>query len=201
MMEWWEALTLLQKIFVGSAIPSSLFIILTFVLSCITLDAEFHHGNFDLDLDDPFGILNLRGFMSFLSIGGWTGYWLTISNFSSPIAIAGGLIAGLITAKATTSLTNYLMKTNYNGNIKSENAIGQIGEVYLTIPANGKDQGKVNVLVQGKLVEFDAITTKGIELKTGDKIAVIDIKENNLLVVESAVNYLKEPEILEEGNQ
>lgn len=198
MMEWWEALTFLQKIFVGCAIPSSLFIILTFALSCITLDAEFHHGNFDLDLDDPLGIFNLRGLMSFFSIGGWVGYGLTISNFANPIAIAGGLISGLITAKATTSLTNYLMKTNNNGNIKSENAIGQIGEVYLTIPANGKDQGKVNVLVQGKLVEFDAITTKGIELKTGDKIAVIDIKENNLLVVESAVNYLKEPEILEE---
>ena len=198
MMEWWEALTFLQKIFVGCAIPSSLFIILTFALSCITLDAEFHHGNFDLDLDDPLGIFNLRGLMSFFSIGGWVGYGLTISNFANPIAIAGGLISGLITAKATTSLTNYLMKTNNNGNIKSENAIGQIGEVYLTIPANGQDQGKVNVLVQGKLVEFDAITTKGIELKTGDKIAVIDIKENNLLVVESAVNYLKEPEILEE---
>ena len=197
MIEWWEALTILQKIFVGCAVPSSLFIILTFVLSCITLDAEFHHGNFDLDLDDPLGIFNLRGFMSFLAIGGITGYGLSAYNFSDPIAIAGGGIAGLIIAKATTSLMNYLMKSNNNGNIKPENAIGQIGEVYLTIPANGKNHGKVNVLVQGKLVEFDAITTKGIELKTGDKIAVIDIKENNLLIVESAVNYLKEPEILE----
>ena len=186
MMEWWEALTLLQKIFVGSAIPSSLFIILTFAFSCITLEAEMHFGNFDLDLDDPFGIFNLRGLMSFL----------TISNFSDPIAIVGALASGLIAGKSTTALMNYLMKTNYNGNIKPENAIGKRGEVYLTIPANGKDQGKVNVLVQGKLVEFDAITNKGVELKTGDTIAVIDIKEGNVLVVESDINYIKEPDIL-----
>ena len=196
MMEWWEALTLLQKIFVGSAIPSSLFIILTFAFSCITLEAEMHFGNFDLDLDDPFGIFNLRGLMSFLSIGGLAGYGLTISNFSDPIAIVGALASGLIAGKSTTALMNYLMKTNYNGNIKPENAIGKRGEVYLTIPANGKDQGKVNVLVQGKLVEFDAITNKGVELKTGDTIAVIDIKEGNVLVVESDINYIKEPDIL-----
>lgn len=199
MMEWWEALTLLQKIFVGCAIPSSLFIILTFAFSCITLEAEMHFGNFDLDLDDPFGIFNLRGLMSFFSIGGWAGYGLTLYNLSDPIAIAGGVISGLITAKATTSLMNYLMKTNYNGNIKPENAIGKRGEVYLTIPANGKEQGKVNVLVQGKLVEFDAITNKGVELKTGDTIAVIDIKEGNILVVESDANYLKEPDILKDS--
>ncbi len=197
MMEWWEALTLLQKIFVGCAVPSSLFILLTFALSCITLDAEFHHGNFDLDLDDPFGIFNLRGFMTFLAIGGITGYGLTLSSKLSPlIAIAGALGAGLIAGKTTTALMNYLMKTDSNGNIKTENAIGKRGEVYLTIPANGKGQGKVNVLVQGKLVEFDAITNKGVELKTGDTIAVIDIKEGNVLVVESDINYIKEPDIL-----
>ena len=200
MMEWWEALTFLQKIFVGCAAPSSVFIILTFVLSCITLDAEFHHGNFDLDLDDPLGIFNLRGLMSFFAVGGLTGYGLTLSNFSDPIAITGGVASGLIMAKLVTSLMNYLMKTNYNGNIKTENTIGKIGEVYLTIPANGKDQGKVNVLVQGKLVEFNAITTKGVELKTGDKIAVIDVKKDNVLVVESATNYLKEPDILQESD-
>ena len=88
------------------------------------------------------------------------------------------------------------MKTDSNGNIKTENAIGKRGEVYSTIPANGKGQGKVNVLVQGKLVEFDAITNKGVELKTGDTIAVIDIKEGNVLVVESDINYIKEPDIL-----
>ena len=196
MMEWWESLTLLQKIFVGSAIPSSLFIILSYTLS-FDVDATFDNF-FDFNIDDPLGIFNLRGFMSFLSIGGLTGYGLTLSsNLSHLIAIVGALISGVIAAKATSSLTNFLMKTDSNGNIKTENAIGQRGEVYLTIPANGKDQGKVNVLVQGKLVEFNAITNKGVELKTGETIAVIDIKKDNVLVVESDSNYLKEPDILE----
>lgn len=196
MMEWWEALTLLQKIFVSCAVPSSLFIILTFVLSCVTLDAELNHGNFDLDLDDPLGIFNMRGFLSFLSVGSIVGFLLSKSNLIDPIAIAGAIGSGLIAGKSITSFGNFLIKSSSSGNIKPENAIGQRGEVYLTIPADGKEQGKVNVLVQGKMVEFDAITTKGVELKTGDTIAVIDVTKDNVLVVESDINYLKEPDIL-----
>ena len=197
-MEWWETLTLLQKIFVGTAIPSSLFIILTFTLSCITIDAEFHHGNFDLDLDDPLGIFNMRGFMSFLSVGSIIGFLLTKFNYADPIAIAGAVISGLIAGKTTQAITNYFIKSSSSGTIKIENTIGKRGEVYLTIPANGKDQGKVNILVQGKLAEFDAITNNGVELKTGDTIAVIDVTKDNVLVVESDINYLKEPDVLGE---
>ena len=107
-MEWWESLTLLQKIFVGSAIPSSLFIILSYTLS-FDVDATFDNF-FDFNIDDPLGIFNLRGFMSFLSIGGLTGYGLTLSsNLSHLIAIIGALISGVIAAKATSSLTNFLI--------------------------------------------------------------------------------------------
>ncbi|MBR0518963.1 hypothetical protein IJJ97_04145, partial [bacterium] len=143
MIEWWESLTLLQKIFVGCAAPSSLFMIITLIFSFITIEAENVFGNFDLDLDDPLGIFNLRGFMTFLSCGGLIGLALTYSSLTNPICIAGGVLSGGIAAKLVTALTTYLMKNEKSGNIKIENAIGQRGEVYLTIPANGKDQGKV----------------------------------------------------------
>ena len=74
------------------------------------------------------------------------------------------------------------MKLQNEGNIKLENSIGKKGIVYLTIPANKSGTGKVNVLVQERLCEFEAYTTESESIPTGSEIEVVDVL-NNILIV------------------
>ncbi|OQA23767.1 MAG: hypothetical protein BWY59_02539 [Verrucomicrobia bacterium ADurb.Bin345] len=67
------------------------------------------------------------------------------------------------------------------GTLNLQNAVGREGTVYLTIPANGA--GKVSVVVQNRLGEFEATSESGEELKTGTSIRVVGVTGDKVLVV------------------
>ncbi len=69
-------------------------------------------------------------------------------------------------------------------------ALFQTGEVYLTIPAGKRSQGKIHINIQGVMKEMDAIT-EGKTLTTGSRIRVIEILDDNLLLVESVETFLE----------
>ena len=73
-----------------------------------------------------------------------------------------------------------------DGTIRISNAIGEAGTVYLTIPPKGS--GQVQVVVQGTLKIFDAISSKKTGLATGDKVKIIDVADGNTLIVEKVQN-------------
>jgi hypothetical protein len=81
-----------------------------------------------------------------------------------------------------------LMKAVYrlqsSGNIDLGNAIGKVGQVYIPIPAGGKSSGKVNITVQEKLTECEAITVSDETLATGSYVRVTAVGEGGVLVVE-----------------
>jgi hypothetical protein len=76
-----------------------------------------------------------------------------------------------------------LSKANTDGTMKFENAIGEVGQVYLTVPANRGDVGKVQVKVQGVLRTLEAITDDEKDLSTGKIIVVMRVMGDNLLLV------------------
>ena len=61
------------------------------------------------------------------------------------------------------------------------NAIGAQGSVYLTIPADGI--GKVQVVVQERLINLNAVAEGDEDLKTGDGVEVVSLTADNMLVV------------------
>ena len=68
-----------------------------------------------------------------------------------------------------------------DGTIQLDNAVGQEGSVYLTIPEGGS--GQVRVTVQGALKIFDAVSESGGEIPTGENIKVTKVISGSTLVV------------------
>jgi len=85
----------------------------------------------------------------------------------------------------------WLMRLQSDGTLKIKNALGQTGQVYIRIPAGEQGMGKVNVTVQERLCEFDAVTEESEMIKTGEMVYVTDVRAGNVLVVEK----VKEEEI------
>ena len=82
------------------------------------------------------------------------------------------------------SLFYYLGKLQSSGTLVIENAVNQVGEVYLTVGANRSKIGKVSVTVQGSLRELEAITEDDQDLVLGNVVRVKQITDNGILIVE-----------------
>jgi len=69
--------------------------------------------------------------------------------------------------------------------MKINDAIGQSGEVYLTIRAKRAGIGKIQVKVGGSLRTLDAMTDDEEPLPTGQLARVTQIINDNILLVSS----------------
>lgn len=78
-----------------------------------------------------------------------------------------------------------LSKMRQSGNIDVyKSAIGCNGKVYLTVPAERKGTGKVQININNSVREYDALTDSEDDLKTGTSIKVTEVLDTNTLLVE-----------------
>ena len=99
------------------------------------------------------------------------------------VAVLISLVAGAAALVLTAWMFYAVLKLQNSGNVKLANAVGVEGEVYIPIPANNAGQGKVNLLLQGRWVECDAVTAGLEPLKTGQAVRVVGLQGGSVLIV------------------
>lgn len=200
---WWRNISGFEKFFWTLAIPFTALFIIQMGMLIIGLDDSMDtpdiNDSIDIDFDInsdtdtgidieidanvPLKLITLRNIITFFTIFSWTGIMGVRHGYSKALTIALGIILGAIVIVILSSVYKLIFKLTESGNINLKNAIGAVGEVYLTVRDNGKKGGKIQVIFQSSLKEVPAITY-GRELKTGTKIKVIGI-EGNVLVVKA----------------
>jgi hypothetical protein len=70
-----------------------------------------------------------------------------------------------------------------DGTLNMENAIGHTGTVYQRIPAKRGGQGKVQILVQGRMQVLEAVTDAESDIAPQREVKVTGISAGNILVV------------------
>lgn len=206
MNEWWNALTALQKFFYFVSIPSTLILVIQFILSFIGIDSGSDGdmdgdigGDFDadtsietsFDLDEDvatsvgdFRFVSFRGIIAFLTIFGWVGQVLSDTELHIAVILLIATISGLLAMLFVAGLFYFISRLQTSGNIHYKNAIGSLCEVYIPIPKNHSGQGKVHLTLQERYIEADAITMSHTSFKTGDIVRVVDIFNGTTLVVD-----------------
>ncbi|TAD98706.1 MAG: hypothetical protein EAZ97_10530 [Bacteroidetes bacterium] len=164
----------LEAIYWIFAIASSGFLAIRVALNILGVD-------FDHDIEFDHNDLT-SAVVSLFCIGGWTGVLAYQMTTLSPNAILGtALLSGILGAIVTRLLLKMMKTWESSGNLDIKNAIGKIGTVYLTIPANRTDEGQIQVEIQGRLVTIEAMT-EGEAIPTGEKILVFDVENGKILV-------------------
>jgi membrane protein implicated in regulation of membrane protease activity len=185
--EWFNALTLFEQIYWITAILGSLLLIILLVLTLFGGDADDIgdiDGDLDLDAGIDFQFLSFKNLVGFFAIFGWSGIACLNSELSYGATLVISLICGLSMMLAMAFLFYYLSKLNSSGGaIKIPNALGGIGEVYSTIGANRSTIGKVQIKIQDRIREIEALTDEDFDLKQGNIIIVSEITNNGLLIV------------------
>jgi hypothetical protein len=146
-------------------------------------------GDFDPDIagdhadaDITFKLISLQGLTSFFMMFGLVGLALLKANVPVVLTVFGGTIAGLITVAITGLVFSQMKRLQTEGTIDIQTTIGTEGSVYLTIPKNGT--GQVQLIAQGSLKIFDAISNSKNTISTGEKIRVTGVASGNTLIVE-----------------
>ncbi|MBN2851909.1 MAG: hypothetical protein JXQ23_04150 [Clostridia bacterium] len=210
MSDWWVQLSSLQRFFYLVAIPSTVILLLQSILTIIGFGSN---GDADMDIDadidvdvdmdthididhsgtDPvdnlagtadFRFVTVRGIIAFLTMFGWVGAALAPSALHTVFTILLASAAGLSSMLLIALLFYGISKLQSSGNINYRLAIGKEAKVYIPIPPNREGFGKVQILLQERLLELEAISDCSSIIKTGETVQVIDIFNTSTCVVD-----------------
>ena len=191
MIEWLNSMDVMTRIFWAIALASSLIFVIQSVLTFIGADAD---ASMDMDagasVDDPsdmgtgMGLLTFRNFVNFFVGFGWMALIMKEKTSSLSLVIIVSAIVGALLVAAVMMLFKWLGSMQEAGNIDVyKSAVDCRGTVYLTVPAERAGEGKVQIVINNSVREYNAMTD-GPELRTGASIRVVDVISPSLLLIE-----------------
>jgi hypothetical protein len=147
-----------------------------------TIDSALETGGDHADADISFKLISVQGLTSFFMMFGLVGLALLKADLPVFVTVLGGMLAGLVTVAITGLIFTQMKRLQTEGTIHIQNTIGTQGNVYLTIPKNGT--GQVQIIAQGSLKIFDAVSSNKNVIATGEKVQVVGVAGGNTLIVE-----------------
>jgi membrane protein implicated in regulation of membrane protease activity len=130
-----------------------------------------------------FGIISFRTLVGAAAFFGVAGKAATSAGLHAPAALLIALTAGLGAMYGMYWLMQAISRLQSSGNQRITSALGRRGTVYIPIPADGKGAGKVQLSMQNRIVEFQAVTDEADRLKTGETVEVIAIAGSDVVRV------------------
>jgi H+/Cl- antiporter ClcA len=169
-----------------------LFTLLFFIQTVISFFIGGGDGDIDDMGDDGHGdatsFFTIRNMIAFFTMFGWSG----LAAYKSGIPNAWVIVIAVASGVLMTSVLYFIMskanKLRQSGTLQMKNAVSGIGETYLRIPAQRNGIGKVQIQVQGRLMELEAMTDDGEDILTGRPIKVVSTLNERILLVTSNLN-------------
>lgn len=142
----------------------------------------------DADVDHPganlfFQIVSLKGLVAAAAFFGLGGLWAQASGMSDGASIALACVLGLTAMYGVYWLMKQLYKLKSSGTVNIHNARGRDATIYIPVPPNGEGKGKVQMRLQGRTYEFEAVTDQAETLATGQSVVVTGILGSDLVKV------------------
>jgi membrane protein implicated in regulation of membrane protease activity len=125
---------------------------------------------------------SLRALAAATAFFGLTGYALQRAGTASWIALVAALAAGVVALVVVALILRAMLRLESDGTVRIENALGQPATVYVPIPGERAGAGKISLSVQGRLVEYQAVTPEAT-LPTGAAVTVVDVVAPDTLEV------------------
>lgn len=149
-------------------------------------------GDLDLDLDGDGGdvggdlrIISTQSISAFFMGAGWIGLTAyRLADFSFGAACLAALLGGVGAGWLLIATSKLVLKLQSSGNIGIGEASGLMGDVSVRIPPSGDGRGRVKLVVQSRLREYDAVHEGPDGLASGTRIRVerVDTAANTLTV-------------------
>ena len=181
---WWDALNFELQIYYGIAILAMFSLMIQLFLS---LFMGLGDGDVDMGADhhgSGLSIFSVRGVTAFFLGFGWAGVICTKAGLGTLPTVAIAVAAGGALMMAIFFIMLSLLRMQSSGTLDYQNAVGQTGTVYVTIPPGQRSGGQVETLIQGRLVTAEALQRGDEPLAPGTKVRVVEKIGGSTLIVE-----------------
>lgn len=180
---WWTSLNLPLQIFYGTGVVAAIALAIEMLLTLFGLS---QHDLPDVGGDHPdqIGMLSVRTITGFFFGFGWTGVIAIKSGLGLTAAIFAALAVGVVFLLGIYLLMRALFSLHASGTLDYNNAIGQTGTVYVTVPPHRGGGGQVEVLVQGRLQTVACMTSHPAPLAPQSKVKVVALIDAGTLEVQ-----------------
>ena len=135
-----------------------------------------------------FGMLTLRTLIAAVTFFGVAGKAAESADLSLPNQLLIAVVCGV----AAMCLVHWLMRAFFrlseDGTVRINRAVGQEGTVYISIPADEAGAGKITLNLQGRLMEYLAVTSGHASLPAGARVVVVGVAGSSTLEVESLLD-------------
>ncbi|MEE1289064.1 MAG: serine protease [Bacteroidaceae bacterium] len=192
--EWYNALPSTLQVYWVIALITSLIFLIQMVMTFIGIgDADtdmdfgdgvdFSDGN-TLDVGGAMQLFTIRNVVNFLLGLGWGGVCL-YSLIPNPIVLAiVSVLVGALFVYIFLLIYKQMLKLEKNGAYRIDDCVGQIVDVYLTIPAKRSGVGKVQISFSGSVQELAALTDSDEPIRSGSKVRVLEIIDTSTVLVQ-----------------
>lgn len=126
-------------------------------------------------------VRTLAGFLTFFGLVGWAG---TASDWNPLVTVLAAFASGAAVMVMVALVMRFFTRMASEGNVNPRNAIGKNARVYLRIPARRAGKGKVTVSIQGRSMQFEAVTA-GEELPSGGDCRIAGMATDDTFEVEA----------------
>ena len=177
--------TTLMQIFWGSAIISTVIMLIQTILSLIGMsDLDLEVG-VDGGLDDCSGadLFTIKNIVNFFVGFGWAGVSFRSYIESDLLLVLISLLVGVCFVIIFIIIFKQLMKLESNSAVGADACVGRTADVYLRIPANRSGKGKIQLSLNGAAREFDAVTDESEPIPSGAVVNVQEVVGKSLLLV------------------
>lgn len=140
-----------------------------------------HHG----DPASLFKFLTIQSALLFAMGFGWTAFGFlrgTKAGFG-PSALLG-VVGGVAMVAVFTKLLQATRRLEQSGTFDIGGTVGAEGQVYVTVPEQGRGRGQVRVVVGQRERILNAVSTSG-ELRPSSRVRILRIADDRSLVVEA----------------
>jgi hypothetical protein len=141
-----------------------------------------------------FAVISFRMLVAASTFFGVTGLATLNAGFPATTTLVLAIIAGALAMYGMYRLMRLIAGFTSSGNERIANAVGLRATVYVPIPAMGKGAGKVQLSMQNRIVEYQAVTDDAEPLKTGEVVEVVGIRSDDTVDVRRVAQAVeKEP--------
>jgi hypothetical protein len=138
--------------------------------------ADHHDANW------LFRVLSLRAIVAAMAFFGLAGLAGDAAQIPLPITLLIAVAAGFAAMYGVYWMMRAMQSLQAEGTARIERAVGKIGTVYLRIPANESESGKIQLNLQNRTMEYLAMTS-GPEIPSGAKVEVVGVISPTTLAV------------------
>jgi membrane protein implicated in regulation of membrane protease activity len=140
-------------------------------------DAASNHGSSWL-----FAVISFRTLVAAATFFGLAGLAANSAGQGVGVQLLLGAVAGVAAMDGVHWMVRTMGTLGEDGTVRVSHALGMEGTVYIPIPAAKAQAGKIQLKLQNRLVEYEAVTSGPQKLATGTKVRVVGITGGTLEV-------------------